>query len=101
MINTQSEIVDKIVKTIQSKKEELIKQAFLDKGYRFDKTTSNDRFKRVIVEKHPDKEEWWLDNGTSEGLKVITIFEPKQSVINYNDDINVFNINCDLKFEIH
>lgn len=55
------------------------------------------RFPKMVIENHPDREEYWVDNGTIEGHLLITFFNPK---FNWNVDIkNSHTLTSELKYK--
>lgn len=65
----------RISKDLQEKKEAIIKQKFKEKGFAhlLENLDSSKRFKRVVIEISPDCERWYADDGTDEGVLILTI----------------------------
>lgn len=54
------------------------------------------RFKRIMMEKHPDREIYYADNGTVDGVRIITFVE-EQETIHYPDE-NVYKAIINMKY---
>lgn len=82
----QSEIVRNLANQITEKKQTVIKQRLQSLGLSsiLDGLQKR-RFKRIQCEKHPDREEWWIDNGTTDGLLLVTFYEVKNG-FEYDDE---------------
>jgi len=71
------EYTAKLGKQLADKKDELIKERLIEKGFEHILSDSpTRRFKRIVVEKHPDYEHWYADNGTEEGVLIISFKNP-------------------------
>ena len=74
------ESVELIVKKINKKKEQLIKERLKEKKMlHVLKDIGKRRFKKLMVEHDKDKEVVWVDNGTLKGLRLITFMKLNES----------------------
>lgn len=74
------EIMNKFIGELQVKKEAVIREKFAEKGFaHLLENSEAKRFKRVVIEKWDDCEKWYADNGTDEGVLIVTFknVEPK------------------------
>lgn len=74
------EIMNEIIAELQAKKEAVIREKFAEKGFaHLLENLEAKRFKRVVIEKSSDCEKWYADNGTDEGVLIVTFknIEPK------------------------
>ena len=74
------EIMNEIIAELQAKKEAVIREKFAEKGFaHLLENLEAKRFKRVVIEKSGDCEKWYADNGTDEGVLIVTFknIEPK------------------------
>jgi hypothetical protein len=70
-------VIENHIAKLQNKKEAIINEFFINKGYgHLLENVESKRFKKVIVEKYPDREEWWADDGTDSGVLIITFLNP-------------------------
>jgi hypothetical protein len=68
------ETTEDLAKQIQQRKEAILKQRFEAEGYlHLLEGLDKQRFKRVLLEVSGDEERWFADNGTDEGVLVVTI----------------------------
>src|SRR3990167_4760294 len=54
------------------------------------------RFKKVVVEKYDDCEKWWADNGTDEGILIVTFLNPAPQFTNNID--REFKMTTEIKY---
>lgn len=79
-------IISNLSEQLNLKKEEIIKDKFNEIGLsHLLENLNNSRFKRVIIEVDGEFERWYADNGTIEGLLVITFINELPSV-NFDDN---------------
>jgi hypothetical protein len=74
------EIMNKFIGELQAKKEAVIREKFAEKGFaHLLENLEAKRFKRVVIEQSGDCEKWYADNGTDEGVLIVTFknIEPK------------------------
>jgi len=77
------EIMNNVVRELQAKKEQIIKDKFAEKGFAYLlENMEKRRFKKVIVEKWDDCEKWYADNGTDEGTLIVTFLNPTPQFTN-------------------
>jgi hypothetical protein len=84
-----NELLMKQASDIEAKKEEIIKDRLIKKGYGYLlNDLSKRRFKRIICEKYPDKEIWYVDNDTIEGERIVT-FEFPSPLYSFDEGMKV------------
>jgi malate synthase len=79
----KQQIMDKVIRDLESKKEQVIKDKFAEKGFaHLLENLAKSRFKKVAVEQWSDREEWYADNGTDEGVLIVTFLKPTPQITN-------------------
>ena len=79
--NIVASLVNNIAIELQRKKDQIIIAKFEEKGFsHLLATIENKRFKRILIERHPDCEKWFADNGTDEGVLIVTFLNPSQQL---------------------
>jgi uncharacterized protein YegJ (DUF2314 family) len=91
------EIANNVVRELQAKKEQVIKAKFAEKGFgHLLENIETRRFKKVVVERYDNCEEWWADNGTEEGILIVTFFNsPPQFTNNIGQE---FKMTTEIKY---
>jgi len=85
------ESVDIFHKQIRNKKEAIVKLKLKEKGLlHILKNIDKQRFPKMMIEMHKDKEIVWIDNGTFSGLKLVT-FWLMEPTIKDGEEGSVFN----------
>ena len=75
-MSLEEDAISKMISEMQYKKESLIKEFLRAKGVKLDwSNEKNRRFKLVIHEKHPNKEVYYYNDGSNDGLRIITFEE--------------------------
>ncbi len=89
-----AEVLNTLLERIQKQKEGLIKDRLTEMGMEYLLNDLNvRRFKRILCEKMPGEETYWADNGTIEGVRIITFKSPEP-----NNDYNNNSIGFELKY---
>jgi hypothetical protein len=76
-------LTSEIYINILAKKEAVIKERLNQLGLiSLIEDIKSQRFKRIMCEKHPDREDWYADDGSLKGVRIVTFksFEPKYDV---------------------
>jgi len=85
-----ADVTDRFKKELMAKKNDVIKSRFTEKGFgHLLIDIEGKRFKRVVVEQYPDCEKWYADNGTDEGILVITFLKPKEELVLSEDGTTI------------
>lgn len=72
-INLTHELTQKIAEILLCKKEQIIKQKLEEKGFsHLLNNIEGRRFKKIMIERSEDSEKYYVDNGTDEGLLIVT-----------------------------
>lgn len=67
------DLINKMTKEFKEKKDSIIKQKLEEKGLsHLLVDIKNQRFKRIAIEQCGNLEKWYADNGTNEGLLIVT-----------------------------
>ena len=91
------EIMNNVVRELQAKKEQVIKDKFAEKGFaHLLENIETRRFKKVVVEKYDNCEKWWADNGTNEGILIVTFLNPAPQFT--NDIEREFKMTTEIKY---
>lgn len=91
------EIMNKVVRELQAKKEQVIKDKFAEKGFaHLLENIEKRRFKKVVVEHWEDCEKWFADDGTDEGLLIVT-FLNSEPLFTKNPD-REFKMTTEIKY---
>lgn len=90
-------LIAKLADDLSKKKEEIIKQKFAEKGFShlldgLDKR----RFKRIVVESNADCEKYYADNGTDDGVLIVTFFRQYNKFT--KGDSGEFGIKAEIKY---
>lgn len=85
MRSFQEEMINKLISDLNNKKDLLIKERLSALNLLHLLPTEKTKFPKVLCEQHPDEEIWFVDNGTKEGLRIITFK-------NYNYDNPQYSI---------
>lgn len=94
--NLMNDITSNLLKDIHDRKEAIIKMKFKEKGFGYLlMDIEKKRFKRIIIEKHPDCEKYYADNGTDEGLLIVT-FKNMDSTL--SNDLNSYKIESSIQY---
>lgn len=73
IFNYEDQMMRRMLADIEEKKAEIVLAKFTEKGYAHLLDEDEDRrFKKIIVEFKNDREYWYVDNGTAEGLLIVT-----------------------------
>jgi hypothetical protein len=92
------EYTAKIVKELNDKKDALIKQRLIAKGLeRYITDSPKRRFKRMMVEQHPEWEHWYADDGTEDGVLIISFERFSGSQTGYTFEGNTLSF--ELKYK--
>lgn len=82
---------------IQAKKDKIIKDKFAEKGFaHLLENLETKRFKRVLVEQSNECEKWYADNGTDEGVLIVTFLTPIPTLKDSPE--NEFTITAEIKY---
>ncbi len=82
-------VFNNLNKLILEKKNLIIKQKFAEKGYgHLLEIRENKRFKRIAVEISDGYEKWYADDGTDDGLLIVT-FSELGVTYKENDDYSI------------
>ena len=77
---------------IQAKKDKIVRDRFAEKGFaHLLENIEKSRFKRVVVESEGGFERWFADDGTENGVLIVTFF---------SSDVLITPINLDDGFKI-
>lgn len=99
--NNMSELLNKLIQDqieqLELKKEEIIKTKLEEKGF-YSIVTDNPkrRFKKMMIENHPDCEKYFVDDGSINGHLLVTFYKPIFDTSSINKG---FNMNISLKYE--
>lgn len=75
-----------LIAKIQANKEQIIKAKFAENGFaHLLENIENKRFKKVVCERSGIYEKWYADNGTDEGVLIVTFVDPDLQPINNLD----------------
>lgn len=82
---------------LEAKKEQVIKDKFAEKGFaHLLEDVEKRRFKRVVVEQFDDCEKWWADDGTEQGVLIVTFLNSAPQFSNNID--RDFKITAEIKY---
>lgn len=75
-----NESAELIIRRLNNQKEEIIMARLKElKLLHLVKDMAKKRFKKMMIERHPDREEIWVDNGTYRGKHVVTFFNATEA----------------------
>ena len=74
-----SETVTIVKDQLFKKKEEIVKLRLKQLGKLNVLRYASNRFKKLMVERHPDREEVWIDDGSKYGKRVVTFYQVKDT----------------------
>lgn len=90
------QIMDNVIRELCLKKEQVIKDKFTEKGFaNLLENLSKNRFERIRVERCCDREEWYADNGTDEGVLIVTFLNQTQLT---NGIDNALQMTAEIKY---
>lgn len=91
------EITNHILRELQTKKEQVVKDKFSEKGFaHLLENIDKRRFKKVAIEHFEDCEKWYADDGTDEGVLIVTFLIPEPR---FTNNINgEFKITTEIKY---
>ena len=86
-------------KRIQAKKEEVFLQRLKELNIEFDlEEEKKRRFPRFRIETEMYKETYWYNDGSVEGLRIITFVTSQPSLPNINDAVSTIKLNVDISY---
>lgn len=96
-INYMQEKIKEISKQLQLKKEDIIKEKIKEKGFsHLLDDIDKKRFKKILVENYEDCEKWYADDGSNEGVLIVTFL--KHTHETFSNDNREFGIKTELKY---
>lgn len=89
MENYIENLMNQMIDDINRQKGEVVRQrlVFHNLIHLLDEKNEDNRFKRLLWEDHPDREDVYVDNGTKEGLLLVTFYKPVFKFENKEDDL--------------
>lgn len=80
------EKIQQIVTELEAKKEAIFKEKLAERGLsHLLNDIEKKKFKPILIEKHPDWTHYYADNGTNEGLRIVS-FKTMEPTFDWSGD---------------
>ena len=85
-----SKMIGELIYNLNIRKEQVIKQRMKELGIKIDEETEKKRrFKTLLCVKQDNEETYYFNNGSSEGLRIVTFVEDPREVIPKNYSVHI------------